>query len=78
MAKISCSYFFVLMLVVSIFSVVEKAKGDGRCTLTIDPKAPSCDIIECRLSCITEYNGVAECIASKIGRPPNCVCTYDC
>ncbi|KAL9300261.1 putative defensin-like protein 154 [Arabidopsis thaliana] len=78
MAKISYSYFLVLMLVVSVFSVVEKAKGDGSCTIIIDPKAPSCDIIQCRLSCITDYNGLAECIASKIGSPPNCVCTYDC
>ncbi|KAG7567879.1 S locus-related glycoprotein 1 binding pollen coat protein [Arabidopsis thaliana x Arabidopsis arenosa] len=80
MAKISCSHFFILMLVFSVFSVVEKAKGyqtDKYCTIILDPKTP-CDLVDCRLNCYSGYNGVGKCIASKAGRTPNCVCTYNC
>ncbi|CAH8272700.1 unnamed protein product [Arabidopsis lyrata] len=73
MAKISCSYFLILMLVLS---VVEKVKGDKRCTLIID--LSPCYPDDCRLNCYAERNGVGECIASKVGSTPNCVCTYDC
>ncbi|XP_020876527.1 defensin-like protein 155 isoform X1 [Arabidopsis lyrata subsp. lyrata] len=76
MAKISCSYFLILMLVLSVFSVVEKVKGDKRCTLIID--LSPCYPDDCRLNCYAERNGVGECIASKVGSTPNCVCTYDC
>ncbi|EFH48693.1 hypothetical protein ARALYDRAFT_911186 [Arabidopsis lyrata subsp. lyrata] len=75
MTKISCSYFLILMLVLLGFSIVE-SKGDRRCTLIID-LAP-CHHVHCRLNCYAERNGVGECIASKVGSTPNCVCTYDC
>ncbi|CAL9227302.1 unnamed protein product [Arabidopsis halleri] len=77
MAKISCSYFFILMLVLSTFVLVEKVKGDERCTIIIHPGSP-CDPPDCRLYCFAEYNGVGECIASKPGRTANCMCTYNC
>jgi len=60
----------------SVFSVVEKAKGDKRCSIIID--LSPCYPIECRLSCITERNGDGECVVSKVGSTPNCLCTYDC
>ncbi|AEE85611.1 putative defensin-like protein 157 [Arabidopsis thaliana] len=77
MAKISCSSFFVLMLVFSVFSLVEKAKGDERCTIIIHPGSP-CDPSDCVQYCYAEYNGVGKCIASKPGRSANCMCTYNC
>ncbi|KAL9286155.1 Defensin-like protein 155 [Arabidopsis thaliana] len=76
MAKISCSYLLILMLALSVLSVVEKAKGDKRCSIIID--LSPCYPIECRLSCIAERNGDGECVVSKVGSTPNCLCTYDC
>ncbi|CAH2034148.1 unnamed protein product [Thlaspi arvense] len=74
MAKLSCFYFFILMLV---FSVVPKAKGF--CYETTDPKdhCNNDDGVKCRLNCYEEYNGVGHCIKTKLGRD-TCLCTYNC
>ncbi|XP_024005722.1 putative defensin-like protein 158 isoform X2 [Eutrema salsugineum] len=74
MAKFSCSYFLIIMLV---FSVVQRAKGQ-QCTIIIDQKNP-CDLVDCRLNCYEGYNGVGKCIKdTKVGGDPSCVCTYNC
>ncbi|AEE85612.1 Defensin-like protein 156 [Arabidopsis thaliana] len=77
MAKISCSYFLVLMLVFSVFSLVEKTKGKRHCSTIILPESP-CVPQDCVEYCFEEYNGGGTCIASKTGRTTNCMCTYNC
>ncbi|XP_019087782.1 PREDICTED: putative defensin-like protein 154 isoform X1 [Camelina sativa] len=78
MAKISCSYYFlIIMLVFSVYSAVEKAKGN-LCTKIINPETPYCDLVDCRLNCYMGYNGVGKCLKTKLGRDPKCVCTYNC
>ncbi|EOA18117.1 hypothetical protein CARUB_v10006578mg [Capsella rubella] len=75
MAKISCSYF--LLVLILVFSVVEEAKGK-LCTIIINPKTPYCDLVDCRLSCYDGYNGVGKCLKPKFGKDPKCFCTYNC
>ncbi|KAG7622233.1 S locus-related glycoprotein 1 binding pollen coat protein [Arabidopsis suecica] len=77
MAKLSCSYFLVLILVLSAFLMVERAEGK-RCHLTID-KATACSLSDCRLSCYSGYNGVGKCFDDpKVAGPSNCGCIYNC
>lgn len=59
--------------------MVQKAMGDGdQCTIIIDPKVP-CDLVDCRLSCYSGYNGVGKCLElKKAPGQPFCVCTYNC
>ncbi|ESQ54307.1 hypothetical protein EUTSA_v10027145mg [Eutrema salsugineum] len=77
MAKLSCSYFLVLMLVFSACLMVEIAEGK-RCHITID-KAMACDLVYCRNSCYTGYNGVGKCFDDpKVPGRDNCGCLYNC
>ncbi|XP_010447869.1 PREDICTED: defensin-like protein 159 [Camelina sativa] len=77
MAKLSCSYFLVLMLVLSAFLMVERAEGK-LCHVTIVKEMP-CDIVDCRLSCFNGYNGVGKCFDDpKVGGTQNCGCLYNC
>ncbi|XP_010438314.1 PREDICTED: defensin-like protein 159 [Camelina sativa] len=77
MAKLSCSYFLVLMLVLSVFLMVARAE-DKRCHLTIKKETP-CDLVDCRLSCFSYYNGVGKCFDDpKVGGPQNCGCLFNC
>ncbi|XP_010438313.1 PREDICTED: defensin-like protein 159 [Camelina sativa] len=77
MAKLSCSYFLVLMLVFSGSLIVERAEGK-QCHLTIDKETP-CNLVDCRLSCYSGYNGVGKCFDDrKVKGPSNCGCLYNC
>ncbi|VYS64310.1 unnamed protein product [Arabidopsis thaliana] len=77
MAKLSCSYFLVFMLVFSAILMVERVEGE-ECRLTID-KATPCHLSDCRLSCYTGYNGVGECFDDpNVPGPDNCGCRYNC
>ncbi|XP_010449547.1 PREDICTED: defensin-like protein 159 [Camelina sativa] len=79
MARLSCSYFLVLMLVFSfsVFLIVERAEGK-RCHWTIDKEMP-CDPVDCRLSCFTGYNGVGKCFDDPNVRGRyNCGCLFNC
>ncbi|CAH8274956.1 unnamed protein product [Arabidopsis lyrata] len=77
MAKLSCSYFLVLMLVCSAFLMVECDEGK-RCHTTID-QANFCDLVDCRLSCFSGYNGVGKCFDDpKVPGSSNCGCLYNC
>ncbi|VYS64309.1 unnamed protein product [Arabidopsis thaliana] len=77
MAKLSCSYFLVLMLVFSALLMVECDEGK-RCHTTID-KGNFCDLVDCRLSCFSGYNGVGKCFDDpKVPGRSNCGCLYNC
>ncbi|ESQ54308.1 hypothetical protein EUTSA_v10026870mg [Eutrema salsugineum] len=77
MAKLSCSHFLVLMLVFSACLMVEIAEGK-LCRLTIDKGTP-CNLVDCRFSCYTEYNGVGKCLDDpKVPGRDNCGCVYNC
>ncbi|EFH43673.1 low-molecular-weight cysteine-rich 27 [Arabidopsis lyrata subsp. lyrata] len=77
MAKLSFSYFLVLMLVLSAFLMVERVEGK-QCRLIIY-KATACSLSDCRLSCYTGYNGVGECFDDpNVPGPDNCGCLYNC
>ncbi|CAN8326448.1 unnamed protein product [Cochlearia groenlandica] len=83
MAKLSCSYCLVLMLVLSgkfiffPFPSIKKLEGK-RCQKTIDEKM-ACDPVDCRLSCYSGFNGVGKCFDDrKVPGPSNCGCLYNC
>ncbi|ESQ29061.1 hypothetical protein EUTSA_v10023924mg [Eutrema salsugineum] len=77
MAKLSCSYVLVLMLVFSAFFMFERAEGK-LCYMTID-KGNSCDPVMCRLLCFTYHNGVGKCFDDpKVPGPANCGCLFNC
>ncbi|KAL0698415.1 hypothetical protein Bca4012_054537 [Brassica carinata] len=77
MAKLSCSYFLVLMIVFSMCSMVERAEGK-LCEITID-KERYCLLPDCVVDCQALYNGIAHCVDDpKVPGPSNCQCKYNC
>ncbi|CAH8364322.1 unnamed protein product [Eruca vesicaria subsp. sativa] len=78
MAKLSCSYFLVLMIVFSACLMVERAEGK-LCETTIN-KEQTCILSSCIQDCYALYNAVAHCLDDpKIpGHALNCVCKYNC
>ncbi|CAF1710550.1 hypothetical protein Bca4012_007242 [Brassica carinata] len=77
MAKLSCSYFLVLMIVFSMCLMVERAEGK-LCEITID-KERYCPLSSCVEDCYALYNGVAHCLDDpNVPGPSNCRCTYNC
>ncbi|CAH2077602.1 unnamed protein product [Thlaspi arvense] len=57
--------------------MVERAEGK-RCHITIDQKM-FCDLVYCRQSCFSGYNGVGKCFDDpKVAGSANCGCTYNC
>nr|DAD35273.1 TPA_asm: hypothetical protein HUJ06_005913 [Nelumbo nucifera] len=73
MAKLFCSFFFVLLLL-SVASMVPssdaalcRAVGNGN----------DCDLASCRQWCTQEYNGNGLCSGSGFN-PLRCVCIYNC
>ncbi|CAH2065955.1 unnamed protein product [Thlaspi arvense] len=77
MAKLSCSYFLVLMLVFSACLIVESAEGK-LCHITVD-KRMFCEEVHCRQSCFSGYNGIGTCFDDpKVAGSLNCGCSYNC
>ncbi|CAN8273484.1 unnamed protein product [Cochlearia groenlandica] len=81
MAKLSCTYFLILMLVFAgnfIFPNTIHKKDEGQCIIIIGPTT-YCVETDCIESCYSGYNGVGKCIRdTKIGGDPRCVCVYNC
>ncbi|CAH2077601.1 unnamed protein product [Thlaspi arvense] len=77
MAKLSCSYFLVLMLVFSACLMVERTEGK-RCHITVDQQM-FCESSYCMQTCYSGYNGVGKCFDDpKVAGSSNCGCTYNC
>ncbi|KAL0698175.1 hypothetical protein Bca4012_054297 [Brassica carinata] len=77
MAKLSYSYFLVLMIVFSVYLLVEKTEG-SICQITID-KGVDCIREVCRKDCAAQHNGLAYCFDDpEVPGPLNCRCHYYC
>ncbi|CAN6986536.1 hypothetical protein F2Q70_00013025 [Brassica cretica] len=78
MAKLSCSYFLVLVIIILAFLMVERTEGK-LCQITIN-KEQTCIISFCIQDCYALYNGVGHCLDDpKIpGHNLNCRCKYNC
>ncbi|CAF1711952.1 hypothetical protein HID58_057278 [Brassica napus] len=79
MAKLSCSYFLVLMIVFSVYLMVEKTEGKKICQTTIN-KGVDCIRFVCRKDCARQHiGGLAYCFNDpEVPGPLNCRCTYYC
>ncbi|CAN6819645.1 unnamed protein product [Brassica oleracea] len=77
MAKFSCSYFLLLVIVFSVCLMVEKSEG-MLCEITIDQEQ-DCEMFFCTQDCARHYNGVGECLDDPtVFGPRNCRCKYNC
>ncbi|KAG2319463.1 hypothetical protein Bca4012_054296 [Brassica carinata] len=78
MAKLSCSYFLVLMIVFSVCLMVEETEGKV-CEITIR-EGTDCIRSFCSQDCAAQHKGgLGYCVDDpKVPGPLNCRCTYDC
>ncbi|KAF2583045.1 hypothetical protein F2Q68_00006622 [Brassica cretica] len=78
MAKLSCSYFLVLMIVFSVCLMVEKTEGKV-CEITLKV-GTDCIRFFCAQDCAGQYyGGLGYCFDDpKVPGPLNCRCRYDC
>ncbi|KAF8053431.1 hypothetical protein N665_1415s0008 [Sinapis alba] len=77
MAKLSCSYFLLLVIVFSVCLMVKETEG-MLCEITIDQEQ-DCQRFFCTQDCAMQYNGIGECLDDpNVFGPRNCRCKYNC
>ncbi|XP_056848806.1 defensin-like protein 159 [Raphanus sativus] len=90
MAKLSCSYFLVLMIVFSVCLMVEKTEGKelikkettdaGKVCVTTIKEGLDCIKFFCDHDCAAQHKGgLGYCEDDpKVPGPLNCRCAYPC
>nr|DAD24838.1 TPA_asm: hypothetical protein HUJ06_026302 [Nelumbo nucifera] len=73
MAKLFCSFFFVLLLL----SVASMVPSSDAALCRAVRNGNDCDLASCRQWCTQEYNGTGLCSGSGFN-PYRCVCVFIC